>query len=530
MKRIVGILCISLLVACQPPELSEEETTTPPVQNANYYTEQHRPQYHFTPPQQWMNDPNGMVYLDGEYHLFYQHYPDSNVWGPMHWGHAISTDLLHWEHLPIALYPDSLGLIFSGSAVYDADNTSGLGTADNPPLVALFTHHNMEGEQAGRDDFQVQSIAYSTDRGRTWTKYPGNPVIPNTGIRDFRDPKVTWDAASNQWVMVLAAKDEIHFYGSPNLIDWNFLSAFGKNAGSHEGVWECPDFFTMQATNDGTAQYVLLVSVQAGSPNGGTGQQYFVGSFDGTFFSLENRQSPTDTLWMDYGRDNYAGVTWSNMPEADGRRILLGWMSNWQYATVVPTYDWRSAMTIPRRLELENRPEGYRMQVRPVAELQDLRANEYPIAAQTITDSLVLENADFDPSVSEFQLQFELASSTASRFGIRLYNPAGECITVGYDRDRNAYFTDRRQSGNVDFMEAFATDVHYAPRVSESETIGLHLFFDKSSLELFTDDYFTVMTDIFFPNADFQEVMLFAEQGEVQLVEGQYWTLAGVWR
>jgi sucrose-6-phosphate hydrolase SacC (GH32 family) len=210
------------------------------------YSEQHRPQFHFSPPEKWMNDPNGMVYYDGEYHLFYQHYPDSNVWGPMHWGHAASRDMIHWEHLPIALYPDTLGYIFSGSAVVDRNNTSGFGRDGRPPLVAIYTYHDMPGEKAGRPDYQSQAIAYSTDKGRTWTKYAGNPVIPNPlKNKDFRDPKVFWHEPSARWVMALAAFDHIEFWTSPDLKKWQHRSDFGRGLGEHDGVWECPDLFAL---------------------------------------------------------------------------------------------------------------------------------------------------------------------------------------------------------------------------------------------------------------------------------------------
>ncbi len=294
--------------------------------------EQHRPHFHFTPESMWMNDPNGMVYYEGEYHLFYQHHPDDVVWGPMHWGHAVSTDLVHWEHLPIALYPDEYGYIFSGSAVVDWKNTSGFGSKHNPPLIAIFTYHDVDGEQAGNNDYQTQGIAYSIDKGRSWTKYENNPVLPNPGIKDFRDPKVIWYEPDQKWIMTLAAHDNVRFYSSPNLKDWIFESEFGKGIGAHGGVWECPDLFPMEL--DGTQKWVLLVSLNDGGPNGGSGTQYFIGDFDGKTFINDN--SKNQILWLDYGRDNYAGVTWSDIPDEDGRRIFMGWMSNWSYAEVVP--------------------------------------------------------------------------------------------------------------------------------------------------------------------------------------------------
>ena len=221
------LIILTLILGC-----SSRENETIDTIEKQLFTERHRPQYHFTPPSKWMNDPNGMVYYEGEYHLFYQFYPDSNVWGPMHWGHAVSRDMISWEHLPIALYPDSLGLIFSGSAVIDWNNTTGFGEPSNPPMVAIFTHHLLKGEQEGGNDFQVQSIAYSIDKGRSWEKYDGNPVIPSTGIRDFRDPKVIWHEESQRWVMALSANDRVKFYTSPDLKAWEFASDFGPGQGS----------------------------------------------------------------------------------------------------------------------------------------------------------------------------------------------------------------------------------------------------------------------------------------------------------
>ena len=278
-----------------------------------------RQRYHFTPPVSWMNDPNGMVFYDGEYHLFYQHNPLGAEWGNMSWGHAISTDLMHWKQLNVALMPDHLGDIFSGCAVIDKNNTAGFG---KDAMVAIYT-------SAGK--VQSQSIAYSTDKGRTFTKYSANPVITNPGIADFRDPKVFWHNESNQWIMSLATKQTITFYGSANLKSWTRLSEFGDGIGSHGGVWECPDLVPLDY--NGKTKWVLVVSINPGGPNGGSATQYFIGDFDGKTFRADALPYP---LWMDYGRDNYAGVTWSNIPENDGRKIFMGWMSNWDYANNVP--------------------------------------------------------------------------------------------------------------------------------------------------------------------------------------------------
>ena len=507
------------------------------------FQELNRPQYHFTPPSQWMNDPNGMVFYEDEYHLFYQYYPDSNVWGPMHWGHAVSKDMVYWEHLPIGLYPDSIGYIFSGSAVIDWNNTSGFGSKDQPPMIAIFTYHNIEGERAKRLDFQSQAIAYSLDKGRTWTKYEGNPVIPNPGIKDFRDPKVVWDEDSEQWVMIFAAFDHVKLYGSPDLKKWEHLSDFGFTQGSHDGVWECPDLFVMpveergaRGEETGDSRWVMIVSVQQGSPNGGTGAQYFIGDFDGKHFNLDPAFAKSfqgKTAWLDYGRDNYAGVTWSDIPAEDGRRLFLGWMSNWDYAQKVPTTVWRSAMTLARSIHLAESPEGLRVYTHPVKELEKLRTDHLQLAENVVLNDffeIMSDDMPFDPSLSEMQLRFK-APPTEDKaiFGIELRNTKGEFIRLGFDTEKQMYFSDRRQAGQKDFSEKFANAIHYAPRQATAETLDLHLFFDKSSVELFTDGGLTLISDIFFPSEDFSLARLFVEKGSAELVEGQVWQLQSIW-
>src|SRR2546421_4306358 len=326
--------------------------------------EMFRPRVHFTPSAHWINDPNGMVYYKGIYHLFFQYHPYSSVWGPMHWGHATSTDMIHWKREPIAIYPDKLGTIFSGSAILDVNNTSGFGQNGKPPLVAIFTQHDADGEKAGRNDFQNQSIAFSIDHGKTWTKYAGNPVLKNPGITDFRDPKVMWYKPQKKWIMTLATKDRITFYSSRNLKDWKKESEFGETVGAHDGVWECPDLFTLD--DNAKKIWVLIVNLNPGGPNRGSATQYFLGDFDG------NKFTPYDTVtrWIDYGPDEYAGVTWSNTGD---RKIFLGWMSNWLYANVVPTKSWRNAMTIPRELKIMHTGEDILVASEPVKELDAIQ-------------------------------------------------------------------------------------------------------------------------------------------------------------
>lgn len=505
------------------------------------YQEPYRPQIHFSPPTMWMNDPNGMVYYDGEYHLFYQYYPDSTVWGPMHWGHAVSPDMINWQHLPIALYPDSLGYIFSGSAVIDWHNTSGLGTAENPPMVAIFTHHDPEGYPAGRLDFQVQSIAYSLDRGRSWTKYKGNPVLANPGIQDFRDPKVNWHESSQQWVMILAVKDRIHFYTSPNLKDWTFASEFGENVGSHGGVWECPDLFQLRVDGDPSqSKWVFLLSINPGGPNGGSATQYFVGDFDGKTFTLDPEFAqdvrPTSdqreqAVWLDYGPDDYAGVTFSDVPTEDGRRLFLGWMGNWDYAQVVPTDPWRSAMTLPRALTLHQTPQGLRVFSRPVEEISRIYSGGFEVLQGPVGGQKEITAAIPKQSIP-FELELEaIASPTESvgQFGVLLYNDAGDTLRVGFDPTEQRYFVDRSQAGANDFSDKF-TPVSYAPRIVFDANIRMHLFFDEASVELFADDGATVMTAIFFPKERFNHVALFSEGGELEWKKIEGRSMKSIWQ
>ena len=499
-----------------------------------YYQEAHRPQFHFSPDSMWMNDPNGMVFFEGEYHLFYQYYPDSNVWGPMHWGHAVSPDLVHWEHLPIALYPDEkLGYIFSGSAVVDWKNSSGLGKDNEPPLIAIFTYHDPKGEKSGSDLFQTQGIAYSHDKGRTWTQYAENPVIENPGIRDFRDPKVSWHEASQQWVMIFAAKDRVRLYTSPNLKDWTFASEFGEKLGTHAGVWECPDLFELPIEGTQESRWVMLVSINPGGPNGGSATQYFVGDFDGKTFSLDPHFAgdvPLDAeqaVWLEYGRDNYAGVTWADIPVEDGRRIFMGWMSNWDYATRVPTTRWRSAMTLPRILSLQQTPAGLRVFSFPSKEVEKLRKNPVSI---NITDINGSQNLTVPPPQGGFNLnlEFNTEQSQAQQWGIELSNRLGEKVRMGFDASTNEYFIDRTQSGNMDFADNFSSK-DMAPRLAQGSDMKWQLWIDRASVELFADEGQTVMTEIFFPTEAFTQIALFSEGGTAKLTSGTIAEVERIW-
>ena len=492
------------------------------------YLEEHRPQFHFSPQGHWMNDPNGLVYYDGEYHLFYQYYPDSTVWGPMHWGHAISTDLIHWEHLPIALYPDELGYIFSGSAVIDWNNTSGLASDQyvHPPMIAIFTHHDPDGPKNERDDFQVQSIAYSLDKGRTWEKYTDNPVIPNSDIRDFRDPKVIWDEERSQWVLVLAAGDRIMFYTSQNLIDWNLVSEFGQGHGSQGRPWECPDLFPLSIDDSSVTKWVLIVSQGQEALNGGSGTQYFVGDWDGKNFT--NLNDSTTVLWLDHGKDNYAGVTWSDVHKDDNRRLFIGWMSNWQYAQQVPTVSWRSAMTLPRELSLKTFEDHVRLISNPVREARSLRLSTTDLKTGILsTNTHLIDKNNQNNGLFEIEMRMDLNGDSGVE--LLLANSKGERVQFGYDVASGRYYIDRTFAGKSDFSKDYA-GVHYSSSENNDvQVIDFKVYVDHSSIEIFAEQGRVAMTEIFFPTENFDQLSISSPQGQVELLEGRIHYLDRIW-
>ncbi|WP_121808945.1 glycoside hydrolase family 32 protein [Mucilaginibacter kameinonensis] len=473
MKTKFGLLMLTFIIALNCICKAQDSAS-------KTYSEQYRPQIHFSPKQHWTNDPNGMVYFNHTYHLFFQYYPKGSTWGPMHWGHATSPDLIHWKEKPIALYPDSLGYIFSGSAVVDSNNTSGFGKKGKMPLVAIFTHHDPKGEKEGTDKFQNQSLAYSLDNGNTWTKYKGNPVLRNPGIKDFRDPKVMWYAKEKKWVMTLATKDHITFYSAPDLKNWKKESEFGLEIGAHGGVWECPDLFPLKV--DGKTHWVLIVNINPGGPNGGSATQYFVGQFDGNKFTPVD----TKTRWLDYGPDEYAGITWGN---TGARKIFLGWMSNWEYANQVPTEKWRNAMTIPRDLALRKVNGELLLASVPVGELKNIVAGAQGIVSGKLPAQCLLKANIV--SINDYT--------------VTLSNSLGEELVIGYDKKANQYYIDRTKAGKVDFQKDFKGRF-VAPRFATTKTSDLTLVIDGTSVELFADKGLTTMTTIFFPNKPFDRI------------------------
>ncbi len=496
MNKILTTTCVLLTFfsACK----TDTSQSSKPKDTADMlYYENFRPQYHFSPKSHWMNDPNGLVYHKGTYHLFYQFYPDSTVWGPMHWGHATSDNLKNWKHQPIALEPDSLGYIFSGSAVVDTQNTSGFGSIEEPPLVAMFTYHEPKGAEARTNDYQYQGIAYSLDNGKTFTKYEGNPVVPNTeGFIDFRDPKIFWYEASQKWVLILVAGDHARFYNSDNLKDWTYLSDFGQNIGVHGGVWECPDLFPLEVAETGETKWILIISINPGAPNGGSGTQYFVGEFDGETFTTDQ----TDEKWIDLGRDNYAGITYNNLQ--DDERTFIGWMSNWDYGQQVPTERWRSAMTLPRILNLHQN-ESYFLSNYPVASITENLKVEAPETSKQ-DGILTFEN----PSLNQSEISFSLPKPL-SDFELTLGNTNGEQLVIAYNAASKEYSLDRSKSGLADFADRFAEPaMKAAAQFTTGDRATFSIFMDTASIEFFADGGANALTAVFFPQSGYTQFKL----------------------
>ncbi|RDW18837.1 glycoside hydrolase family 32 protein [Oceanobacillus chungangensis] len=475
----------------------------------NQKLQRYRPNLHFTAKRNWLNDPNGLVYFKGEYHLFFQYNPHDNVWGSMHWGHAVSKDMITWEELDIALYPDEHGTIFSGSAVVDWNNTTGF-FPEEPGLVAIFTHHkDRNGENPPK---QSQSLAYSSDNGRTWIKYKGNPVLFHKTKVDFRDPKVFWNMKTSKWIMSLATGQTITFYSSLNLIDWQFESEFGENIGSHDGVWECPDLFKLKVESTGEEKWVLLVSIgDNGISETGSCTQYFVGDFDGSVFKAEH----DDIRWLDHGRDNYAGVSFSDIPEEDGRRIYLGWMSNWRYANEVPTEGWRNQMTIPRKLQLRKIEGKYIVIQHPVAELDTYFERSRDIHDLEINNS---ETIVFEVNEAYLELFMNILNSDADQFGITLNHTQTHSTTIEYDASNDVITLNREKSGKVEFSEMFSLEKRL--KMDNSKNVQLRVIVDTFSIEVFVNDGTYAITSLVYPDQTCETVAFYSESGKITVENG----------
>ncbi len=477
------------------------------------YEQVYRPQYHFSPQEHWTNDPNGLVYFEGEYHLFFQFNPFGEEWGHMSWGHAISRDLLHWEQLPVALPEENGIMIFTGSTVIDRSNSSGFCAAGKACLVAVYTGHTPAS--GSRRALQTQNLAYSNDRGRTWTKYRGNPVL-NPNLADFRDPKVFWSGESNQWVMAVSLPNDhkVRLYGSRDLKQWRILSEFGP-AGATGGQWECPELFQLPVDGStGETRWVLKVGLNPGGPQGGSGEQYFIGRFDGTRFTNDNPASLT--LWTDYGKDCYCALTFNGLP-ANEKPLMMGWMDNWQYARSLPTSPWRGQMTIPRRLSLRRTEQGIRLFQQPIDELQRLREQHSDIAGQT------MEQVNRAPATSgsrkshTFELNSTISMGAAQEAGWKLLAEDGSSTTIGYDRRKQTVFVDRRHSGMVGFSKDFPVRTE-APLLLPGDILRLDIFVDRCSVEVFVDGGRVTITDLVFPPASAYGMKVYAVGGKPGLV------------
>ena len=434
--------------------------------------ETYRPSYHHAPERGWMNDPNGLFFKDGVWHLYYQYNPYGSMWGNMHWAHSTSTDLLHWQQQPVALAPDAWGTMFSGSCVVDHNNTAGFG---KDAIISMYTSSR---PTPFGGDVQAQCIAYSNDGGKTFTKYVGNPVITDEK-KDFRDPHVFWNEEAGFWNMILAAGQEMQIYSSANLKDWKYESSFGHEYGNHGGVWECPDLMKMNVKGTNKDKWMLICNINPGGPFGGSATQYFIGQFDGHKFTCEDE--PSETKWMDYGKDHYATVTFDNAP--DGRRCAIAWMSNWQYANQVPTKQFRSANSIVRDLGLfEYKGETY-CSVLPAKEMTAARGAK--VGAPTEACELVVD--------------------IKGDAQITLRNAKGEKVVMTYDDAEETFDMDRRHSGNVSFSDAFSV-------VTSSPTYGkvrqLRIFVDRCSVEAFDGDGKMCMTNLVFPSTPYDKIIV----------------------
>lgn len=472
--------------------------------------EKHRPLYHHTPAYGWMNDPNGMFYKDGVYHLYFQHNPYGSMWGNMTWGHSTSTDLVHWEYKGTPVTADAWGTVFSGSSVIDHDNTAGFGAG---AIVSFYT----ACKSTPLGDVQMQSIAYSTDGGNTFTKYAGNPVL-TSAERDFRDPKVFWYAPGKHWVMILAVGQQMQIFTSKNLKEWKHESDFGLKQGAHGGVWECPDLVELPVEGTKEKRWVLICNLNPGGPFGGSATQYFVGTFDGRKFT---NQFPTKTKWMDYGKDHYATVTFSNAP--DGRCIALGWMSNWQYAAVVPTKQYRSANTIARDLSLYREDGDLLLRCAPSKEIESARGEKKSVPQFRVGDAYSIENL-LDGNDGAYEIELEIRNNGAEKLAFTLQNGKGESVVMYYDAATRQFVMDRSNSGETSFSRDFPA-MTVAP-VSGGDDFRLRLFVDRSSIEAFVDGGKSVMTNIVFPSEPYNSMKFESVRGSFTVKKMNVYRLA----
>lgn len=466
--------------------------------------EKYRPAYHHTPLYGWMNDPNGMFHKDGTWHLYYQWNPYGSKWQNMTWGHSSSTDLIHWTHHDAAIEPDGLGSVFSGSAAVDTENTAGFG---KDAVVAMYTSAGMS---------QVQSLASSTDNGNTFSVFPGNPTLALES--EARDPNMFWNADTRQWSLILAhpLEHEMLIFSSPDMKEWTWQSSFGKGLGAQDGVWECPDLFELPVEGTGLKKWVLLCNLNPGGIFGGSATQYFIGDFDGKTFKADTDVDGTvPTKWMDYGKDHYATVSWSDAP--NHRRTVIGWMSNWQYAAEVPTQQFRSANTLPREVTLFTGDDGRIYAASsPSPEVEQLRgALVRHIAKSSIgTSGRTFRLPEANDGICEILLELEAPKN--KEVTMTLGNKEGEQVTMIYNTGDNTLSFDRRKSGIVNFSQDFPA-VTVAPTFSRDGNLSLRLFIDRSSIEVFANGGRSVMTNLVFPTSPYTDFTVRTATGNAKI-------------
>lgn len=490
--------------------------------NTDYY----RPIYHHTPLYGWMNDANGLVYKDGEYHLYFQYNPYGSKWGNMHWGHSVSKDLIHWEHLKPAIARDTLGHIFSGSSIIDHNNSAGYG---ENAMIAFYT-------SASDEHGQIQCMAYSSDNGRTFTKYEKNPVLtPFDGLKDFRDPKVFWYEPAQKWYMIVSADKEMRFYSSANLKDWEFLSGFGKGYGVQPNQFECPDFIQLPVDgNPNNKKWVMIVNINPGCLFGGSATEYFIGDFDGKEFKCDTK--PEVTKWLDYGKDHYATVCFSNTGD---RIIAVPWMSNWQYANATPIRQYRGANALPRELSLYSKNGDIYMAANAVKETRNLRKQTNEIHDITLTDEYKTCSITTN-SGSAYEIEMDITPGETGNTGFQLLNEKGEIVDIYLDMKAGRLVMDRTQSGIVNLEHHGEMNVHeketdnhrktmsvnykndfalgtWAPlSLCEGKTYHLDIFVDKCSIEIFVDEGRIAMTNLVFPTQPYETLRFYTDNNAVQ--------------
>jgi len=511
MKKIIIINCLGLLLFAS---CSKKAAVNPIIKpnggDTTVAAVSYRPLFHYTPTTNWINDPNGLVYYNGSYHLFSQYNPQGYVWGNMSWDQALSNDFFSWQEtgvaIPEVITSTETSLIFSGSAVVDNSNTSGFATqAGQVPLVAIYTANNSAAN--GSAISQTQCISYSLDQGQTWTAYTKNPVL-DIGSTQFRDPKVFWYAPNQTWVMVVSKPDvdSIRIYNSPDLKNWTFKSDFGA-IGNTNQVWECPDLYQLTVEGTSTQKWVLSVS-GGGVENGFGGMQYFIGSFDGSKFTADADNYP---LYVDYGKDYYAGVTFNNIPTSDGRTVMVGWANNWSYAGSIPTAGYRGQYAVPRSLSLRkvNNSDGYHLLQSPAAEISQHETTIYSNSAISLSNTMQLSAA----SGTSLDIQFTLSLANAATAGINVLQSGSEQTTITLNKALSEVLLDRTNSGNSSFSNAFASIESAKMNNVDFTNLTCRILVDQSIVEVFINNGEYTITDLVFPTQAKGGISLFSTGG-----------------